>query len=744
MGLCPECLIKAGFPTGAETDTGSATQPAFIPPTVEEIAKLFPQLEILELIGRGGMGAVYKARQKQLNRFVALKILPPGIGDEPAFAERFTREAQALAQLNHPNIVTLYEFGETSGQFYFLMEFVDGVNLRQLLASSRVSPREALAIVPQICDALQFAHDQGIVHRDIKPENILMDRRGRVKVADFGLAKIVGNDGRAGSPLPAAGAQEDDSAHGVTRPTSELTVSGKIMGTPNYMAPEQKEHPDTVDNRADIYALGVVFYQMLTGELPGKKIKPPSSKVLIDVRLDEVVLRALEKQPGLRYQQVSEVKTMVETIVATDPNPVVPVAQSQSPTQTMNTNSYKSVWRGAAMSIGMAAGLALAALVICFLFQKPMMLGPANPGAEDGPDGWWVAANGGARSFFIIDHTDPASGDYDFTLGNTNLDGDNSAERRSVIFPLGPAASGARPITFSFAYKLPDEVNAGDNMLVKLRFFDHATNFISEKNFWIGSRSRDSAMTRYKTMTLGDIHAPRRAEVADVIASVNSYGDHWSSGTARFDNFSVTVANHSSLFKAGVVAGAMIGICALILLLVHFWRWSTPVYQSNPVAAQVHPQPSITNMNKNTHKSIWPWAVSAGILLAGGIILLAVHLLAGPKTLTFKAFVDGVDVVKLSGKNLWIEHLYDQLPAKMSINGKKWNPVWDKNTSAEYELHPAFKPRNPESIKLTKRTGRGAVFIMEEPTDENGGTLAIRVDDGGIGGADWYEFTVSW
>jgi hypothetical protein len=136
--------------------------------------------------------------------------------------------------------------------------------------------------------------------------------------------------------------------------------------------------------------------------------------------------------------------------------------------------------------------------------------------------------------------------------------------------------------------------------------------------------------------------------------------------------------------------------------------------------------------------------LGAGILVAVGILALAIHFLAGPKTLTFKAFVDGVDVVKLSGKNLWIEHLFDQLPSRMTINGKKWNPVWDKNTSADYELHPAFKPRDPESIRLTTRTGRGAVFIMEEPTDENGGTLAIRVDDGGIGGADWYEFTVSW
>src|SRR5271154_5325942 len=185
------------------------------------------------------MGAVYKARQKQLDRIVALKILPPNISSDASFAERFTREARALAKLNHPNIVTLYEFGETGGQFYFLMEFVDGVNLRQLLNNSRLSAREALAIVPQICDALQFAHDHGIVHRDIKPENILLDRRGRVKVADFGLAKIVeGRDGRADLPVSREG--EAAQQH---RPTDALTDAGKVMGTPQYMSPEQIDAP---------------------------------------------------------------------------------------------------------------------------------------------------------------------------------------------------------------------------------------------------------------------------------------------------------------------------------------------------------------------------------------------------------------------------------------------------------------------------------------------------------------------
>jgi hypothetical protein len=211
------------------------------------------------------------------------------------------------------------------------MEFVDGVNLRQLLANGRVSPREALAIVPQICDALQYAHDQGIVHRDIKPENILLDRRGRVKVADFGLAKLVGTaSGGADSPPPAVVSQTDDGARGVPRPADALTDAGKIMGTPNYMAPEQVAHPADVDHRADIYALGVVFYQMLTGELPGKVIELPSHKVEIDVRLDEVVLRALEKKPERRYQQASVLKTEVETIAAS-PAPAAGPASSAPP-----------------------------------------------------------------------------------------------------------------------------------------------------------------------------------------------------------------------------------------------------------------------------------------------------------------------------------------------------------------------------------------------------------------------------
>jgi serine/threonine-protein kinase len=270
------------------------------------LARQFPQLDSIEHLGQGGMGVVYKARQRQLNRLVAVKILPPSVGEDPAFAERFMREAQALARLNHPNIVQVYDFGQTNEFFYFVMEYVDGVNLRALIREGKLKPEEALRIVPQICEALQFAHDEGIVHRDIKPENILIDKKGRVKIADFGLAKILGH------------AAEDLS----------LTGTGQLMGTLGYMAPEQLQQAHKVDHRADIYSLGVVFYEMLTGQLPIGRFEPPSKKVQIDFRLDEIVLRSLESEPARRYQHASEVKSDVETV--TSKPQVAPAAQVEA------------------------------------------------------------------------------------------------------------------------------------------------------------------------------------------------------------------------------------------------------------------------------------------------------------------------------------------------------------------------------------------------------------------------------
>ena len=370
-GLCPACLLKRGLETHTagftDEDQAEAARRRWTPPTVEQLAPIFPELDILGLIGRGGMGAVYKAREKQLDRLVALKILPPEIGREPAFAQRFAREAQALAKLGHPNIVTIHSFGSRdmadvartpSGVddqaqpraaapqlYFFIMEYVDGLSLRQLLdagtaggeRSRTISPKEALAIVPQICDALQYAHDRGIVHRDIKPENILLNRAGQVKIADFGLAKLVGLTAAGAAEPTATGAEAGSAgAPGSTRRSEAepvVTQAGEqVCGTPQYMAPEQIARPREVDHRADIYSLGVVFYQMLTGELPKGKFEPPSHKVLIDVRLDEVVLRALEREPARRYQQVSEVRTQVETIVGTQPHlSAKPAAEASEP-----------------------------------------------------------------------------------------------------------------------------------------------------------------------------------------------------------------------------------------------------------------------------------------------------------------------------------------------------------------------------------------------------------------------------
>lgn len=274
-------------------------------PLPEELQPWFPGLLILELLGVGGMGAVYKARQPRLNRLVALKILTCPTEHHGEFAMRFEREAQVMARMNHPHIVTIFDFGEIdrseSGletMFYLLMEFVDGSDLNRLIGSGGMAPAAALAFVPQLCEALQFAHDQGITHRDIKPANILVDRKGHVKIADFGLAKLVQGD--------------ETLAMG-------LTMTGTAMGTPHYMAPEQWETPENVDHRADIYALGVVIYESLTGERPAGVFDPPSKKCKVDKRIDFVVMRAMEKHPERRYQQATEVKSAVMRVIERRP-----------------------------------------------------------------------------------------------------------------------------------------------------------------------------------------------------------------------------------------------------------------------------------------------------------------------------------------------------------------------------------------------------------------------------------------
>ena len=319
-GVCPKCLLQF---------------------SEEQDAPAFPNLEIVEMIGQGGMGVVYKARQRNLDRIVALKVLSPHLSEDPEFVERFTREAKALAQLSHPNIVGIHDSGIHDRVPYLVMEYIDGTPLRGLLGSAKLPPDRALEVIPQICDALQYAHAHGIVHRDIKPENILIDRQGRVKIADFGLAKL-------------------------SVEQSRITQSGYVMGTPRYMAPEQFEPSGRVDHRADIYSLGVVFYEMLTGEVPMGRFKPPSAKADVDRRLDPVVLKSLEREPQDRQQSADEVKKQVAGLNSPTENrpPVAGVSQTPFKTAATVITILGAVALGLAVLVGFSSGGSWAGILL--------------------------------------------------------------------------------------------------------------------------------------------------------------------------------------------------------------------------------------------------------------------------------------------------------------------------------------------------------------------------------------------
>ena len=260
---------------------------AWQPPEPAALAPFFPGYGIEALIARGGMGAVYRARQLSLNRTVAIKLLPFDLGVQEDFALRSKREAEALALLSHPHIVAVHDFGQADdGHHFMVMEFVEGSDLAtRLRTHGPLPPPEALRIVREVCDALHYAHERGLVHRDIKPGNVLLDAAGRVKVSDFGLAKII-------APVPAIG-----------------PAATGIVGTPDYMAPEQLTAPGQVDRRADIYSVGVMLYELLTGHLP-RGVFPPVSTLVPTARgLDGVVARALQSDPGRRYGSVIELST---------------------------------------------------------------------------------------------------------------------------------------------------------------------------------------------------------------------------------------------------------------------------------------------------------------------------------------------------------------------------------------------------------------------------------------------------
>ena len=275
---CPACMLGLGM-LGVEDEANTADET--IAKTLEHLP---PDLKVVGLIGRGGMGVVYQARQIELDRIVALKILSPQLAEEPEFTVRFAREARLMAKLNHPNIVTVHNFGSSEGFCYLIMEYVVGRSLADVIEEGDLNTKEALDLGLKICSALRFAHRQGVIHRDIKPENILINESGEPKVTDFGLAKLVNTH-------PGALA---------------LTLPAQSLGTPYYMAPEQRDNPMGTDERADVYALGVTLYQLLTGQLPTGRFPLPSECCDVSPELDQVILRAMQTDRNLRHADAGE------------------------------------------------------------------------------------------------------------------------------------------------------------------------------------------------------------------------------------------------------------------------------------------------------------------------------------------------------------------------------------------------------------------------------------------------------
>ena len=317
------------------------------PPLPEELQRDFPQYEIRGILGRGGMGAVYKGWQKSLDRFVAIKILPPGFDDGVSdFSERFKREAKAMAHLKHPGIVAVHDAGETSGGLlYFIMECIEGTDVQRLVNEyGRIEPGEALRITSHVCAALGYAHAHGVIHRDIKPSNIMIESDGDVKVADFGLAKSTSPE------------------------TTVLTQSNITMGTPDFMAPEAMQGVAHVDHRADIYAVGVMLYQMLTGKVPRGKYDPPSRIVPgLDKRLDRVVDRALQPERVARYASAGEMGAALA--------PITRSIAKRGPAGVGATVSRKKPILLAIVAVAVAAGL------VHFLPWKKGVAKPEGPHA---------------------------------------------------------------------------------------------------------------------------------------------------------------------------------------------------------------------------------------------------------------------------------------------------------------------------------------------------------------------------
>ncbi|MCP5522263.1 MAG: protein kinase [Verrucomicrobiales bacterium] len=303
-GFCARCLLLDALEAEPGADVSETLR---VPETAPGThIRYFGDYELLEELGRGGMGVVYQARQTSLNRLVALKLVPGGEFANPQFVERFRTEAEAAARLQHPHIVAIHEVGEHEGQHYFSMDYVEGPTLEEQARKGPLAPKHAANLVATLAAAIQYAHDRGIVHRDLKPSNVLIDPFGQPRITDFGLAKVLTGD-------------------------SDLTLTGQPLGSPGYMAPEQAEgQAGTVGPPSDVYGLGALLYHLLTGRAPfqaetltevlrqvreAEVVSPRLLNPSVPRDLETICLKCLEKEPARRYQTAAALAEELERYV---------------------------------------------------------------------------------------------------------------------------------------------------------------------------------------------------------------------------------------------------------------------------------------------------------------------------------------------------------------------------------------------------------------------------------------------
>ena len=300
-GLLSHSSIPKDFPIPIMSDS-HAHHISFIAPQIAELAPLFPAYNFDCLIATGGMGAVYRAVQKSLDRKVAIKILPQEFGKDAAFAASFEAEAKAMARLNHPNLIGVFDFGEVNGMLYIVMEYVPGKSLYHSAHGRAIEVSKVIDLITGICSGLSHAHKFGIIHRDIKPSNILLDQNAQPKIGDFGLARPV---------------------------NAKIPEGTDIFGTPHYTAPEVLRSPQAVGHRADIFSVGILLHELLTGRLPTEDPRPASTIIKCDHRFDEIIRRASDPMPELRYFSADEIIRDLQTI--TRPAGTAKSAKSSAP-----------------------------------------------------------------------------------------------------------------------------------------------------------------------------------------------------------------------------------------------------------------------------------------------------------------------------------------------------------------------------------------------------------------------------